>query len=85
MTKRRTITSVVAVALLAVAATAATLRPLPSKNHLNASAGIMSLSELATDVNLRLTIRRSVLCLFCEAQLALLPAAWRASFEMRPT
>ena len=51
MTKRRTITSVVAVALLAVAATAATLRPPPSKNHLNASAGIMSLSELATDVN----------------------------------
>jgi hypothetical protein len=51
MTKHRTINSVVAVALLGVAATAATLRPLPSKNHPNASAGIMSLSELATDVN----------------------------------
>jgi hypothetical protein len=50
MTKHRTITSFVAVALLAVAATAATLRP-PSKNHPNASAGIMSLSELKTDVN----------------------------------
>ena len=51
MTKHRTITGFVAVALLAVAATAATLRPLPSKSHPNASAGIMSLSELATDVN----------------------------------
>ena len=51
MTRHRTITSFVAVALLAVAATAATLRPLASKNHPNASAGIMSLSELATDVN----------------------------------
>jgi hypothetical protein len=51
MTKHRTITGFVAVALLGVAATAATLRPLPSKNHPNASAGIMSLSELATDVN----------------------------------
>jgi hypothetical protein len=51
MTKHRTITSFVAVALLAVAATAATLRPLPSKNHPNASAGIMSLSELKADVN----------------------------------
>ena len=50
MTKHRTITSFVAVALLAVAATAATLRPLPSKNHPNASA-IMSLSELKADVN----------------------------------
>ena len=46
MTKHRTITGFVAVALLAVAATAATLRPLPSKNHPNASAGIMSFSEL---------------------------------------
>ena len=51
MTKHRTITSFVAVALLAVAATAATLRPPPSKNHPAASAGIMSLSELKTDVN----------------------------------
>jgi hypothetical protein len=51
MTKHRTITSVVAVALLAVAATAATLRPLPSRNHPAAYAGIMSLSELKTDVN----------------------------------
>jgi len=51
MTKHRTITGFVAVALLAVAATATTLRPLPSKNHSNASAGIMSLSELTTDVN----------------------------------
>ncbi len=51
MTRHRTITSFVAVALLAVAATAATLRPLPSKNHPNASAGIMSLSELKADVN----------------------------------
>jgi hypothetical protein len=40
-----------AVALIAVAATAATLRPLPSKNHPSASAGIMSLSELKADVN----------------------------------
>jgi hypothetical protein len=40
-----------AVALLAVGATAATLRPLPSNNHPNASVGTMSLSELKTDVN----------------------------------
>ena len=51
MTRHRTITSFVAVALLAVAATAATLRPLPSKNHPGASAGIMSLSELKADAN----------------------------------
>ncbi|WP_108517590.1 hypothetical protein [Bradyrhizobium algeriense] len=51
MTKHRTITSFVAVALLAVAATAAALRPLPSKNHPDASAGFMSLSELMVDVN----------------------------------
>jgi len=51
MTKHRTITGFVAVALIAVAATAATLRPLPSKNHPNASAGIMSFSELRADVN----------------------------------
>jgi hypothetical protein len=51
MTKHRTITGFVAVALLAVAATATTLRPLPSKSHPNASAGIMSISELSADVN----------------------------------
>jgi hypothetical protein len=51
MTKHRTITSFVAVALLAVAATAAALRPLPSKNHPDASAGLMSMSELTVDVN----------------------------------
>jgi hypothetical protein len=57
MTKHRTITSFVAVALLAVAATAAALRPLPSKNHPDASAGLMSMSELTVDVNkLRRTI-----------------------------
>ena len=50
MTKHRTITGFVAVALLTGAATAATLRPLPSQHH-NASAGIMSLSELKVDVN----------------------------------
>ncbi len=50
MTKHRTITGFVAVALLAVVATAATLRPLPSKNHPGVSAGIMSFSEKA-DVN----------------------------------
>ena len=50
MTKHRTITGFVAVALLAVAATAAALRPLPSKNH-PASAGLMSFSELTIDVN----------------------------------
>jgi hypothetical protein len=51
MTRHRTITGFVAVALLAVAATAATLRPLPSKNHPDASADLMSLSALAVDVN----------------------------------
>jgi hypothetical protein len=51
MTKHRTITGLVAVALLAVAATAVAQRPLPSKNYPGASAGIMSPSELATDVN----------------------------------
>jgi hypothetical protein len=51
MTKHRTITGFVAVALLAAGATATTLRPLPSKHHPNTSAGIMSLSELTTDVN----------------------------------
>jgi hypothetical protein len=52
MTKHKTITSFVAVALLAVAATATTLRPLSSKSHPAASAGIMSsISELKTDVN----------------------------------
>jgi len=51
MTKHRTITGFVAVALIAAAATATTLRPLPSKSHPNASAGIMSISELSADVN----------------------------------
>ena len=51
MTKHRTITGFVAIALLAVAATAVTLRPLPSKTHPSASAGIMSFSELKIDVN----------------------------------
>jgi hypothetical protein len=51
MTKHRTITGFVAVALLTGAATAATLRPLPSKHHPNASDGIMSFSELKVDVN----------------------------------
>ena len=51
MTKDRTITGFVAVALLAVAATAATVRPLPSKTHPSASAGIMSFRELSADVN----------------------------------
>jgi hypothetical protein len=51
MTKHRTVTGFVAVALLAAAATVTTLRPLPSKNHPSASAGIMSLSDLTTDVN----------------------------------
>jgi hypothetical protein len=51
MTKHRTITGFAAVALLAAAATAATLRPLPSKIQPHASAGIMSFSELSADVN----------------------------------
>jgi len=51
MTKHRTITGFVAVALLAVAATAATTRAPPSKNHPNAPGGLMSLSELKIDVN----------------------------------
>ena len=51
MTRHRTITGLIAVALLTGAATAATLRPLPSKNHPGESAGIMSLSELKVDVN----------------------------------
>jgi len=51
MTKHRTITGFVAVALLAVAATAVAQRPLPSKNQPSASAGIMSLSELKADVS----------------------------------
>jgi hypothetical protein len=49
MTKHRIITGFVAVALLAAAATTVTPRPL--KNHPNASAGIMSFSELKADVN----------------------------------
>ena len=76
MTRHRTITSFVAVALLAVAATAATLRPLPSKNHPNASAGIMSLSELKADANkLAMDLRRPIVGLFGEAPLAACPAA----------
>jgi hypothetical protein len=51
MTKHRTITGFVAVALLALTATAAALRPLPLKSHPNASAGIMSIGELSADVN----------------------------------
>jgi hypothetical protein len=51
MTKHRTITGFVAVALLAVAATAVAQRPLPSNNHPGASVGIISLSELKADVN----------------------------------
>ena len=49
MTKHRTITSFVAVALLAVAATTVTLRP--SKHHASAPPGFISVSELASDVN----------------------------------
>ncbi|KRR23845.1 hypothetical protein CQ14_22695 [Bradyrhizobium lablabi] len=51
MTTHRTITNLVAIALIAVAVTAATHRPLPSKNHRNAPAGLISVSELAADVN----------------------------------
>jgi hypothetical protein len=51
MTKHRTIAGFVAVALLAVAATAAATRAPPSKTHPNASAGLMSLSELKIDLN----------------------------------
>ena len=51
MTKHRTIASFVAVALIAVAATTVTLRPLPSKTHPGAPLGFISVSELRTDVN----------------------------------
>ena len=51
MTKHRTIISFAAVALLAVAATAVTSRPLPSMHHPTAPAGTISVSELAGDVN----------------------------------
>ena len=51
MTKHRTIISFAAVALLAVAATAVTSRPLLSKHHADAPAGTISVSELAGDVN----------------------------------
>ena len=51
MTKHRTIASFVAVALLAVAATTVTLRPLPSKNHPSAPSAFISVSELRADVN----------------------------------
>jgi hypothetical protein len=52
MTKHRTITGFVTVALLAGAATAATMRShYPSTNLPIASAGMMSLKELTADVN----------------------------------
>ncbi len=52
MTKHRTITGFVAVALLAGAATAATMRShSPSTDLPIASAGMMSLKELMADVN----------------------------------
>jgi hypothetical protein len=51
MTKHRTITGFVVVALLVVAATTVTLRPLPSKNHPGAPSGFISVGELRADVN----------------------------------
>jgi hypothetical protein len=51
MMKHRTIISFVAVALFAVATTAVTSRPLPSKHHPTAPGGTISVSELAGDVN----------------------------------
>ena len=52
MTKHRTITGVVAVALLAAAATAATMRPhASSTDSVLASGGMMTLKELTVDVN----------------------------------
>ena len=52
MTKHRTITGFVVVALLAVAATAAAMRAhYPSKNHSIEPVGIMSFAELAGSVN----------------------------------
>ena len=52
MTKHRTITGFVAIALLAAATAAATMRPhSPSTEHLIAPVGMMSLKELAADVN----------------------------------
>jgi hypothetical protein len=46
MTKHRTITGFVAVALLAAAATAASMRP-----HASSTGGMMTLKELTVDVN----------------------------------
>ena len=71
MTKHRRITGFVAV-VLAVAATAATVRALPSKHHPNASPGIMSLTDLKVDVNKLATdaYDEPIICLFSEAQLA---------------
>jgi hypothetical protein len=51
MTKHRTIASFAVIALLAVAATTVTLRPLPSKNHPSAPLGFISVSELRAGVN----------------------------------
>ena len=52
MTKHRTITGFVAVALLAAAATAATMRPhSPSTDSVLASAGMTMLKDLTVDVN----------------------------------
>ena len=52
MTKHRTITGFVAVALLAAAATAATMRPhASSTDSILASGRMMTLKELTVDVN----------------------------------
>jgi hypothetical protein len=52
MTKYRTITGFVAIALLAAATTAATMRsPSPSTDRLIAPASMMSFKELRVDVN----------------------------------
>ena len=51
MTKHRTIISFAAIALLAVAATAVTSRPLSSRHHPSTPTRTISISELAGDVN----------------------------------
>jgi hypothetical protein len=52
MTKYRTITGFVAIALLAAATTAATMRsPSPSTDRLIAPASMMAFKELRVDVN----------------------------------
>jgi hypothetical protein len=52
MTKYRTITGFVAIALLAAATTAATMRsPSPSTDRLIAPASMMSFKELRVDMN----------------------------------